>query len=222
MSDEEGFLRRWSRRKQAAAVPTVEPPVERPAPAEAASDLVADLSSPEAAADLSALPSIESIGPATDIKGFLQKGVPLDLTRAALRRAWSEDPAIRNFIEVAENQWDFASGADIPGFGSLDAGTDVGQMVADIMGDLGKRQPDAVPAQTLPVDETTPHQVERAPRVAELSKQPPEMPDATTATAEESRTSSVSSGDAAMRHEAEDDAAEVERTPRRHGGALPQ
>jgi hypothetical protein len=220
MSDEEGFLRRWSRRKQAATVPTVEPPVEPPAPAEAASDLVADAPSPEAAADLSALPSIESIGPATDIKGFLQKGVPLDLTRAALRRAWSQDPAIRNFIEVAENQWDFASGTDIPGFGSLDAGTDVGQMVADIMGDLGKCQPDAVSAQALPVDQTTQHLVERAPhQVAELSEQPPEMPDAT---AEESRALEDSSGDAAPRHEAESEAAQVERSPRRHGSALPQ
>ena len=46
----------------------------------------------------------------TDIRAFLQKGVPAQLTRAALRRAWVADPNIRNFREIAENQWDFATG----------------------------------------------------------------------------------------------------------------
>ena len=43
-----------------------------------------------------------------------------------------------------------------------DGASVIDKMVADIMGDLGKRQPDVVPAQALPVDETTPHLVERA------------------------------------------------------------
>jgi hypothetical protein len=38
--------------------------------------------------------------------------VPQDLARAALRRAWTVDPAIRDFVGLFENCWDFnASGA---------------------------------------------------------------------------------------------------------------
>ena len=53
------------------------------------------------------LPPIGSIGAASDIRPFLAPGVPVDLTRAALRRAWSTDPAIRDFIGLSENSWDF-------------------------------------------------------------------------------------------------------------------
>jgi hypothetical protein len=58
----------------------------------------------------------------------LRKGVPADLTRAALRRAWASDPAIRDFIGIAENQWDFNDPNGIPGFGPLapmESGVDV-------------------------------------------------------------------------------------------------
>jgi hypothetical protein len=43
------------------------------------------------------------------------------LTRAALRRVWASDPAIRDFIGIAENQWDFNDPNGIPGFGPLPA-----------------------------------------------------------------------------------------------------
>lgn len=51
--------------------------------------------------------SIASIGSGSDIRPFLASGVPADATRAALRRAWSTDPAIREFIGLSENSWDF-------------------------------------------------------------------------------------------------------------------
>jgi hypothetical protein len=69
--------------------------------------------------DAATLPPIESIGAASDIRPFLAPGVPVDLTRAALRRAWSTDPAIRDFIGLSENSWDFNAPDGIPGFGSL-------------------------------------------------------------------------------------------------------
>ena len=69
--------------------------------------------------DLSSLPSIHSITADTDIRIFLQTGVPAKLTEAALRRAWVSDPAIRDFIGIAENQWDFTNPTTIPGFGPL-------------------------------------------------------------------------------------------------------
>ena len=65
------------------------------------------------------LAPIESIGAASDIRPFLAPGVPADLTRAALRRAWSTDPAIRDFIGLSENSWDFNAQDGGPGFGSL-------------------------------------------------------------------------------------------------------
>jgi hypothetical protein len=70
--------------------------------------------------DAASLPSIDTIAADTDIVAFLQSGVPAELTRAALRRAWTSDPAIRNFIGIAENQWDFNDPNGIPGFGPSD------------------------------------------------------------------------------------------------------
>jgi uncharacterized protein DUF3306 len=69
--------------------------------------------------DRSSLPPIEAIGADTDVRGFLQCGVPAELTRAALRRAWTCDPAIRDFVGIAENQWDFNDPYAMPGFGPL-------------------------------------------------------------------------------------------------------
>jgi hypothetical protein len=44
---------------------------------------------------------------------------PLDL--AALRNAWRADPNIRDFVGVAESQWDFNDPNAMPGFGPLEA-----------------------------------------------------------------------------------------------------
>jgi len=120
MSDEQ-FLARWSRRKQEAKADHAEPAPERAAeapgsaPSEGAS---AEPVLPEA--DLSNLPPIESIDAATDVTAFLRNGIPEELSRAALRRAWSADPAIRDFVGLAENAWDFNDPNAMPGFGPLD------------------------------------------------------------------------------------------------------
>ena len=89
------------------------------------------------------MPSIDSIVAGTDIRAFLQKGVPAELTKAALRRAWTTDPAIRDFIEIAENQWDFTDPTSIPGFGPLRASDDVRQLVSQAMGKLPESPPPA-------------------------------------------------------------------------------
>jgi len=122
MSDNEGILARWARRKRNAAAATRAqakpentgdgPPSERPAgslPAEETPSLF----------DPASLPPIESIGAGSDVRPFLAAGVPADLTRAALRRAWSADPAIADFIGLSENSWDFTAPGGVPGFGSL-------------------------------------------------------------------------------------------------------
>ncbi|HET7122484.1 MAG TPA: DUF3306 domain-containing protein [Bradyrhizobium sp.] len=135
MSDEE-FLARWSRRKQEARSghPAPEPaepmqahePTSPPATAD-------DPSNPDL--DLSSLPPIESIDAATDITAFLRKGIPQELSRAALRRAWTADPAIRDFVGLAENAWDFNDPNAMPGFGPLDCSdAELGELVDRIVG----------------------------------------------------------------------------------------
>jgi hypothetical protein len=142
----EGFLARWTRRKQAARDDTIvdstgpQPAPEAPA---AGSDdpqgVDADISAarsvhPAAPVELASLPSIDSITAASDVRPFLAPGVPAELARAALRRAWSADPAIRDFVGIAENQWDFTAPGGIFGFGPLGSDDEAKRLVARILG----------------------------------------------------------------------------------------
>ena len=120
MSEEE-FLSRWSRRKREARVGDAE---QEPAHPDAVSSPAPSAAPPAEQAvteiDPASLPPIESIEAVTDITAFLRKGVPEELSRAALRRAWSADPAIRDFVGLAENAWDFNDPNAVPGFGPLE------------------------------------------------------------------------------------------------------
>ena len=62
--------------------------------------------------------------------------MPADLTRAALRRAWSADPKIRDFVGLAENAWDFNDPGSIPGFGPLEMTPELRREVARIVGNF--------------------------------------------------------------------------------------
>jgi hypothetical protein len=146
VSEPENFLSRWARRKrEAAETPDAAPPdaaarelsADRPAADDTAP------AAPELEFDLSTLPPIDSITAATDIRAFLAPGVPPELTRAALRRAWVADPAIRDFVGIAENQWDFNDPNAIPGFGSLGPLDDVRRLVAQVIGEA--RDEEATP-----------------------------------------------------------------------------
>jgi len=79
------------------------------------------------------LPPIQSITAETDIRGFLASGVPSELTRAALRRAWVCDPAIRNFVGLADYDWDFNAPDSIAGFGPLRMTDEVEKMAARVL-----------------------------------------------------------------------------------------
>ena len=86
--------------------------------------------------DLSSLPKLEELTGATDITGFLSKGVPEHLRNAALRKSWALDPAIRNYVNPAlEYAYDWNTPGGVPGGGELGAGIDVARMVSQIMGD---------------------------------------------------------------------------------------
>jgi hypothetical protein len=134
----DNFLRRWSRRKQAAAARARD---GDPQPESAKADECAPAASPvEPKAELPAfdpatLPPIESITAASDIRAFLAPGVPVELSRAALRRTWRTDPAIRDFIGIAENQWDFTQPDGVPGFGSLELTPELRRILARLVGD---------------------------------------------------------------------------------------
>jgi hypothetical protein len=145
MSDEE-FLARWSRRKREARSgnPAPEPAepmeVHDPFPPPGAAD-----GPPNPDVDLSSLPPIESIDAATDITAFLRKGIPQELSRAALRRAWTADPAIRDFVGLAENAWDFNDPNAMPGFGPLDCSeAELGDLVDRIVGGV-RRAAESLP-----------------------------------------------------------------------------
>jgi len=103
--------------------------------------------------DAASLPPIESITAETDIRGFLASGVPSELTRAALRRAWACDPKIRNFVGLAEYDWDFNAPDSMAGFGPLQITDEVGKMAAQIV-EPGRFAPEAGnlldPAPTIP------------------------------------------------------------------------
>ena len=161
MSEREDFLARWSRRKRqgigkvgiekvaadkvedapAAAAPGAP---ERTADGDKSPDKEAPLLEPsEPLFDPTTLPSIESITAETDIRAFLAPGVPAELTRAALRRAWAADPKIRDFVGLADYAWDFHTPGAMAGFGPLEM-TD--ELRREIVGMLTRGQSADVPA----------------------------------------------------------------------------
>ena len=137
----EDFLSRWSRRKRDAE----ETEQAKGAPAEhhaLPEDTIPEnpVGAIEAAKppafDLKDLPPLESITAATDIRPFLAPGVPVDIARAALRRAWSADPRIRDFVGLADYDWDYHTPGSAAGFGPLEMTDELRRMVARIVGEI--------------------------------------------------------------------------------------
>jgi hypothetical protein len=238
MADPEGFLSRWSRLKGAhRSEPSIGEAEDDPRQnstenqegkeAGASADNVrADASRESPAAtptlDLTTLPPIDSITAATDIRAFLAPGVPVELTRAALRRAWVVDPKIRNFIGMAENQWDFTAPETIPGFGPLKAIDDVRKLVADVFGEKlqdENNDPGSVrEGASVQLGEDV-HEIE----LATTGDPAPDEP--VTRTEFDARSADVEKdgGGHAATHQDGADHERVTVTPRRrHGGALPE
>jgi len=150
MSDED-FLKRWSRRKREVAKEEASRPPEPDVTAEAADAPAPDKT--ETQFDPATLPPVESITSLSDVTAFLREGVPAELTRAALRRVWTADPAIRNFVGLAENAWDFTDPNAMPGFGPLEDTDEVRRMIARVVGEIGKAaQPNEAGTVDLPTD----------------------------------------------------------------------
>ena len=150
MSQPKDFLARWSSRKLASRTPPApgeadaerrrrdETHVDNDAVAEKANAADAPVNRPF---DPAQLPSLDSIGPDTDIAAFLHRDVPPELTRAALRRAWTSDPAIKNFVGLVENGWDFNDPSAMGGFGPISP-----EEVARLAGNVLAALPETAPA----------------------------------------------------------------------------
>jgi hypothetical protein len=252
MSEPEGFLSRWARRKRAAAElrettrettredtqasareATLEaemdeaiaasatrapPAAEAPAAPGPEAQPPVDLS-----ADLANLPPIESITAATDIRPFLAPGVPAELTRAALRRAWLADPQIRDFVGIAENQWDFTDPSAIPGFGPIGPLDDVRRMVAALVGERSDTQaPPAGAAVSHPPDMTAGSQPAAPPPAAATTGEAAGLENERPArAAAEDMPRNTDDSDAAVQKDDNDAPRETGRIRRGHGGALP-
>jgi len=217
MSDQENFLSRWSRRKldpadkQAAekSPPAADvPPIESTPPAPKAK-------APEF--DVSTLPSLDSIDATSDIRAFLQAGVPSALRLAALRRAWSADPAIRDYIGLNENFWEGVGPGGVPGFGELDPNLDVKKLLAEV---FGKAEPEprgtTEPASPNELSPRAAVSGSAAPAAIESAQGEPQASAAQNAKPLLQRDEHV-----ALHHDDTQQEA-VAAKPRRHGGAMPE
>jgi hypothetical protein len=220
MSEEE-FLARWSRRKREARTDDKQD-AGGPAQSEPCgpqSPTLPETRDPDVAEpDLSSLPPIDSIDAATDVTAFLRKGIPQELTRAALRRAWSADPAIRDFIGLAENAWDFNDPNAMPGFGPLDCTeAELSALVDRVVGGMRKAVEELPDLRAHPEDCVAPaRDFEREPVPTDVAV---DAPSAQQSAMPEQPTKPVAVQPAVVEEREQEEG----RTRRRgHGGALPQ
>ncbi|MGZ3293777.1 MAG: DUF3306 domain-containing protein, partial [Xanthobacteraceae bacterium] len=117
---------------------------------------------PASGFDWTKLPPIEAITAESDIRAFLAPGVPPELTRAALRRVWAADPKIRDFVGLADYDWDFNRPGAIAGFGPLEMTDELRRQVVQMVGSsLTEDAPDRPPP--------TPTEAQRAPSAIETA-----------------------------------------------------
>jgi hypothetical protein len=202
MSADESFFARWSRRKREVAQPT--PDQTKPETAGARPPLPEKPAAtpPEATApfDPASLPPIASMGANSDLSPFLAPDVPAELAQAALRQAWSADPAIRDFIGLSENAWDFIAPDGVPGFASM-APVEVRRLLAQALGETADAASARDPTE-LPREVQTAARTEDEGAPLQTSLAPPTQANVA-APQQESRERDLTS------------------RPRRHGGALP-
>jgi hypothetical protein len=250
MSERENFLARWSRRKQAAGQEAKEASAqeqgEETPPAQGARVGVEDsrtfgIPDPSPALgeqteralgsgtqfpnrahspDLSQLPPIESITAETDISGFLAPGIPAELTCAALRRAWSADPRIRDFIGPSENSWDFNAPDAMGGFGPLEMTDELRRQILEMVG----RSPDPSVEPDLTKDTAPPAKPADAAPPAEPANQAPASHAAapTQEVAHDVPPQIEPAGDSELCGQEQRDDGTRPVLKRSHGGALPQ
>jgi hypothetical protein len=167
--------------------------------------------------DLTRLPPIESITAETDISAFLAPGVPAELTRAALRRAWSVDPRIRDFIGPSESSWDFNAPNAMGGFGPLEMTDELRRQLLQMMGRgivaLNPAEPTDQIASQAPAGQS-------ADQSTAMLAAPPSQEEQKTASLPQPLVEPTSDTDSYAQQENNDRARLVAK--RSHGGALPK
>ena len=146
----EGLLRRWARRKQAAKA--------QPAAPARDSDVAPD--APQVDEPAPVLPDLDTLDASSDYSVFLQRGVPAELQRLALQRAWSSDAAITEFRGMAEYAWDF----NAPQYGQLWAVDDIAKLIQAVTAPPPERL--AVPADAVAATSDTVVDATPAPEAA--------------------------------------------------------
>ncbi|WP_372400078.1 DUF3306 domain-containing protein [Azospirillum sp. HJ39] len=130
---DEGFLGRWSRRKQEArtaeAPPAAPLPVQSLPPEPSGEVEPAERRTEEDAPAVPELPALDSLDAGSDYTGFLRREVPQELRRQALRKAWSSDPVIAGFRGFADYDWDF----NAPGYGALRPTDDIARLLEAVL-----------------------------------------------------------------------------------------
>ncbi|HYG91126.1 MAG TPA: DUF3306 domain-containing protein [Azospirillum sp.] len=153
MTERESFLDRWSRLKRQEA--------ERPPPEAEAAPPAPVPEEPEPTqepVDPATLPPLDTLGADSDYTPFLAPGVPEELRRLALRKAWSSDPAIAGFRGFAEYDWDY----NAPGYGQLLPVDDIKRLCDAVFGETDKEpppepeRPPERPAEEIPTAEAEP------------------------------------------------------------------
>jgi Protein of unknown function (DUF3306) len=163
MSEAENFLARWSARKLAnrteparADTHPQEPPRE-PAQTIDKAPVAKTPNEPgppdNQASEPPPLPSLDSIGADSSVAAFLRPDVPPELTRAALRRAWTTDPAIKNFVGLVENGWDFNDPSAMAGFGAISP-EEVARLAGQVIAALPQAQAQSEAAHDAATSET--------------------------------------------------------------------
>ncbi len=236
--ENEPFLSRWARRKRDASTG-----IEVDAPEGVAQDETAidggGTPQTEVRADdedtinLDDLPRVEDLDESSDVRAFLDRRVPAALRNAALARMWTLDPTIRDFIEVAENQWNWNVPGGAPYYEEIAGNIEIAERIVQGGGAT-------LPViQSVPVDAaphtlvengldaaTTSQQSDGTPiRSVALQQNPAEANEEPHAHKDASAPHMQPEGaatcvDAAARHEGVRDDEET-AVRRRHGGALP-
>ncbi len=142
MAEDEGMLRRWSRRKveareqppakgdvaskeddvlaavpptSAGALAETEDPGPTHTTSEAGEEIIADPAGLDGAddGDIEDLPDVESLDKDSDYRGFMREGVPGKLRNMALRKLWLSDPAFSYIDGMVEYGEDFTDAATV-------------------------------------------------------------------------------------------------------------
>ncbi|HXF55270.1 MAG TPA: DUF3306 domain-containing protein [Hyphomicrobiaceae bacterium] len=143
-TDDEPFLARWSRLKrrrepqpgeESGPGTAAQPDTDKSAEG-ARKDLAererGQTGQSEPPLDLSKLPKIEELTADSDFAQFMDPRVPSSLRQAALRRAWTLDPRIRDFVEMSDWNYDWNVPGGAPCYGPMPTGTKVGELLAQV------------------------------------------------------------------------------------------